>query len=258
MEETYQTSLSAERFYPHLHLYSHRILWEIQDNAYSVVQLPSPAQRLTHPLFLVWVLRTPWCRKWDQPVSCTVLLPDHPSHPFFIFTYAPLCCLFTQWQILQTAIPYPWGGKRAENRMWIHPWLANILGETHAVLKAALTCLLDLLLACCFSAEEFHWNKRYLYWSQVNSVSALSLSLYMVGFRNNTCRMSLSNRAALCNDSLKNKTKKFGSQFWILALILLYYLLTQSHKRILYVSGFKDMLLHFVHYTASTGFAIFC
>lgn len=39
-------------------------------------------------------------------------------------------------------------GKRAENRMWIHPRLTNTLGETHAAVLAAQTCLFDLLPVC--------------------------------------------------------------------------------------------------------------
>lgn len=48
-------------------------------------------------------LKTPWCRKWGQPAAFIALLADWV--PFY------LCCFFHTQRFLQTALPWPCGGK---------------------------------------------------------------------------------------------------------------------------------------------------
>lgn len=117
--------------------------------------MPCPAVRIMLPSFLdrtvlksKWpqALKTPWCRKWDQPVApfSWQTGPFLPLLHFVAFSHTE--------RFLQTAVPRPRGGKRAENRMWIHPRLTNTLAETLCC-RASCPDLPTWFTSCFFFTE---------------------------------------------------------------------------------------------------------
>lgn len=125
-----------------------------------------PAWRLALPLFLDvnvfkgdnQALKTPWCRKWDQPASCTTQL-------FFFFYSCSTLLLFTHTTryFTNSSTAAPRGGKELRTKREFMR-LTNSLGETHATVRAAPTCWFLLLPACAPP------NERRLFLCQVNNV----------------------------------------------------------------------------------------
>lgn len=75
-----------------------------------------------------------------------------PSRPVLL-TSLPLCCLLTYTDFTKCDAMAS-RGKITENRMWLHPRLANTLRGTRTAVQAAPACLMPWCTSACFSAKQ--------------------------------------------------------------------------------------------------------